>query len=441
LRKTAAAETAEVTAGKRAGEKPSADGELARELRDPPSLRKFKADPVEGARSLLALRQRQAIEAVLADAAFAAAVKTLAVKATKSPKAAVVLARLALRVEFSSTAVEAIGAAGAWPDPASFEARDRRRAAEALECARPTWAPLWLAKALLAAVPRPDLRRFFASRLLLSTGGLAGTVDALAKALAALESERKKVRRDHLTLVRELRSCTNPAAAPLPAGAAFAAFIRAAISDRKAADDGLVRLELAQLLLGAAAADRGLLLDDKVLEIAATLDKDVATELRAKAADLLPKGREPRPEPPSKPADSPPKAQKPASKPADQAELMREAASSDADQALGRALQDMGALARQFEQLEAALEGEAKDRARRAKGASELVLQWVRQAARQRSIEVLGKRGERVAFDPEVHQLEDDASPGDYVRVVKPPIVRASGSQRIVLVQGVVELD
>src|SRR5262249_51913050 len=158
---------------------------------------------------------------------------------------------------------------------------------------------------------------------------------------------------------------------------------------------------------------------DKVLEIAATLDKDVATELRAKAADLLPKGREPRPEPrpepPSKPADLPPKAQKPASKPADQAELMREAASSDADQALGRALQDMGALARQFEQLEAALEGEAKDRARRAKGASELVLQWVRQAARQRSIEVLGKRGERVAFDPEVHQLEDDASPGDYV--------------------------
>jgi hypothetical protein len=420
---------AQATPGKRASEKPPADGELSRELPvQPPALKKFKADPVEGARSLLLLRQREAIEGVLADAEFVTALGGLAAKATKSPKAAVVLSRFALRVEFSSAAVAAIGsAAGAWPEPSSFEARDRRRAADALERARPSWASLWLAKALLSALPSPDLRRFLACRLLLTAGGLAGAVDALAKSLAAVESGRKKAGRDHLTLVRELRSCATPAAAPSAAASAFVEFIRAVTAGRPVADIAPVKLELAQLLLGAAAVDRGLVLDDKVLEIATTLDHDVAAELRTKAAELLPRKQTL----PTRPTSTAP----------NQADLMREAASTEADQALGRALQDMGALARQFEQLEAAVEGQAADRARRAKGASELVLQWVRQAARHRSIEALGKWGERVPFDPEVHQVEDEASPGDSVRVVKPPIVRASGSQRIVVVRGEVELD
>src|SRR5262249_21709922 len=121
--------------------------------------------------------------------------------------------------------------------------------------------------------------------------------------------------------------------------------------------------------------------------------------------------------------------------------IIREAAWSDADEALGRALRDMGVLDRAFERLESAVDGETAERTRRAKGASNLVLQWVRQAARQRSIKALNSIGERVQFDPVYHDLGDDASAGDYVRVVKPPIVRGNGAQQIVLLRGQVELE
>jgi hypothetical protein len=136
-----------------------------------------------------------------------------------------------------------------------------------------------------------------------------------------------------------------------------------------------------------------------------------------------------------------PRKTAPTDPPTDQANLVREAAWADTDRALGRALQDMGRLARSFEKLELAVDGEAADRARYAKGASDLVLQWVWQAADQRSIKSLGEVGERVPFDPMLHNVDDEASPGDYVRVVKPPIVRGSGSQQVVVVRGEVELD
>src|SRR5262249_34065759 len=55
---------------------------------------------------------------------------------------------------------------------------------------------------------------------------------------------------------------------------------------------------------------------------------------------------------------------------------------SEADEALGRALQDMDFLDRSFAKLESGAEGELADRAGRAKDASDLILQWVRQAAR-----------------------------------------------------------
>jgi hypothetical protein len=126
---------------------------------------------------------------------------------------------------------------------------------------------------------------------------------------------------------------------------------------------------------------------------------------------------------------------------ADQADIIREAAWNDADEALGRALRDMGVLARSFEQLESTVDGEAAEQTRRAKGAANLVLQWVRQAARQRNIKALNSIGERIQFDPAYHELGDDASPGDYVRVVKPSIVRGSGSQQVVLIRGQVEMD
>jgi len=423
LRKTA---TAQATPGKRTQEK-RADENLSRGPLDPPSLKKFKTDPLEGARALLRLRNRKTIEELLADAEFAATLKALASKATKSPSAAAVLSRLALRPEFSSVAAAAIGAAGSWPEPSTFAAKERRLAADALERARPGWASSWLAKALLSALPHVDHRRFFASRLLLSSGGLAGAMDALTRSLGAPEARPKKVGRDYLTLIRELRRCSRPAATVPSAQAAFVEFARTVISDRSASHDAQVRLELAQLLQDGAAADRELLLDDRVLEIVTSLDEGMAAQFRAEAAKHVATGQ---------------KAPRLASGAASsQAELMYEAASSDADQALGRALQDMGVLARQFEQLEATVEGNGADCARRAKGASDLVLQWVRQAARHRNIAILGKRGERVTFDPELHHLEGEASPGDYVRVVKPPIVRENGSQQVVVLRGEVESE
>ena len=414
--------TAQANPGKRAKEK-HADGSLSRVPLEPPSLRTLKMDPVEGARALLRLRDRKTIEDLLADAGFAASLKALAAKATKSSSAAAVLSRLVLRPEFSSVAAAAIGTAGSWPEPSSFAASERRLAADALERARPSWALLWLAKALLSALPHVDLRRFFASRLLLSSGGLAGAIDALSTSLVALKSGSRKLGRDYLTLIRELRSCSRPAATVPSAQAAFVEFARTVISDRSASRDAQVRLELAQLVQEGAAADRGLLLDDKILEIVTGLDQGVAAQVRDDAAKL------------------PASGQKPPSPAPSQAELMHEAASSDADKALGRALQDMGVLARQFEQLEATVEGKGADCARRAKGASDLVLQWVRQAARHRNIAILGKRGERVTFDPELHHLEGEALPGDYVRVVKPPIVRENGSQQIVVLRGEVESE
>lgn len=206
MRKTA---TAKATSRKRTSENQRADGTAARG--DPPGLQKFKVDPVEGARSLLQIRRRTTIDEVLADAEFMTALRGLALKATESSRAAVVLSRFALRPEFSTEATVAIEAAGSWPEPSNFAAEHRRLAADALERVRPPWALLWLAKALVSALPHADLRRFFASRLILASGGLAGAVDAIAKSLLALEAEGRKVRRDHLTLIRELRNCARPA--------------------------------------------------------------------------------------------------------------------------------------------------------------------------------------------------------------------------------------
>jgi hypothetical protein len=177
------------------------------------------------------------------------------------------------------------------------------------------------------------------------------------------------------------------------------------------------------LMEAAETLGRDLLLDEKIIGLVTTSDADAGAKLRADVAKL--------------------KLEKAVSSPVplDQAAIMREAAWSDADEALGRALRDIGFMARSFEQLEAAVDGETAERVRRAKGASEIVLKWVRQAARQRSIKPLNSVGERVQFDPVYHDLDDDASPGDYVRVVTPSIVRGDGEEQIVLLRGAVELD
>jgi hypothetical protein len=184
----------------------------------------------------------------------------------------------------------------------------------------------------------------------------------------------------------------------------------------------------------AEALGRDLLLDEKIIDLVAASDADAGAKLRADAAGMrleIAVSSTALVHEPLKPQET---------VPLDQAAIMNEAAWSDADEALGRALRDMGFMARSFEQLESAVDGEAGDRARRAKGASEIVLKWVRQAARQRNIKPLNSVGERVQFDPVYHDL-DDASPGDYVRVITPSIVRGDGEQQIVLLRGEVELD
>jgi hypothetical protein len=391
-----------------------------------PSLAKFVRDPVKGADSLLRLRHKDAIASVLAHPEFASALRSLTLSAMQSAPAAVSLSRLALNPAFSTAATAAIAAHGDWPDPTKFEAPHRRLAAEALERTRPLWALSWIVKALLSALPYADLRRFFMSRLILAAGSLQGAVFALGNSLSALEPKGKRPS-NFSTLVEELRNCANPAN-PVSAGAnTFVALFQAIAPDRLSKGDAKkIKRQLIDLIRLAAAADRALLLEEPFLALAATLDADLAATLRAEAKRLFSQiVTEPPPPPPIPP----------------HAELIREAAWSEADEALGRALQDTGRLLRSFERLESVVDGEAANHTRRAKGASDLVLQWVRQAARQRTIMPLGSVGDRVTYDPVFHDLDADAVPGDVVRLVKPPIVRGSDEQQVVLIRGEVELD
>jgi hypothetical protein len=101
----------------------------------------------------------------------------------------------------------------------------------------------------------------------------------------------------------------------------------------------------------------------------------------------------------------------------------------------------MDFLDRSFEKLESAAQGELAERTRKAKDASELVLQWVRQAARHRSVAALSKVGDRVPFDPSKLKVDGDAQIGELVRVVKPPVVRGSEPRQVVLLQGEAEVE
>jgi hypothetical protein len=130
----------------------------------------------------------------------------------------------------------------------------------------------------------------------------------------------------------------------------------------------------------------------------------------------------------------------PASAKPTQQTLLKEAAWSEADQAIGRALQDSGRLIRSLDTLEAAIGGEAAARASAARGASNLILQWVRQAARLRSMECQGAFGEATVFDPALHESHE-AEPGERVRILKPTVMRSNGSQQAVVLRGEVELE
>ena len=259
----------------------------------------------------------------------------------------------------------------------------------------------------------------------LAAGTLQGAVFALVSSLSTLEPKAKRPS-NLSTLVEELRNCASPAN-PVSAGSnAFVALFEVITPNRSSKGEGQIKRQLGDLLQLAAAADRALLLEEPFLALAATLDPGLVTTLRAEAERLFPQIVT---EPPPLPSIPPP------------AELIREAAWSEADEALGRALQDTGRLLQSFERLEFVVDGEAANHTRRAKGASDLVLQWVRQAARQRTITPLGSVGDKVPYDPVFHDLDADAAPGEVVRLVKPPIVRGTDDQRVVLIRGEVELD
>jgi hypothetical protein len=401
-----------------------ADGTNARMQPEAPNLEEFKNNPIKGAGPILRWRSREKSDAVLANADFAIGLKKLTSDAANMPKAVVVLSQFVLRPEYFGATAAAVETASPWPEPPDFSnADDRRLAAEALERLRPSWALLWLAKALVGTQTRyPTLRRFFASRLILASGGLLGAVDALVKVQGRVKPK------EQLSLIRELRDCARPA----PGNAAPSAFVEFAqniMSASSAKDDAEIKRELAQFLCEAASTDRGLSLGEKFVTLVTTLDANSGTKLREDAAKFARTVGLPTSEPEVGPA------------PRDQTGLIKEAAWSDADEALGRALRDMGALGRSFERLEAVVDGEAAERTRRAKNASNFVLQWVEQAAHKRSIKALNSVGERVQFNPVYHDLGDDAATADYVRVVKPSIVRGDGAQQIVLLRGEVELD
>jgi len=226
-------------------------------------------------------------------------------------------------------------------------------------------------------------------------------------------------------------------ARPAPGDAKPFAFIAFAqnVSAVSGHDGAQLKQEVAQLLCDAASADRGLLLDEKFVGFVTTLDAAAGAMLREDAAKLAE----------GAPGLKPPRdGEKPPPEKAHSARSGHYPQGVDLERrrrgAWARAA-GHGALDRSFQQLESVVDGEAADRTRQAKDASNFVLQWVRQAAHQRSIKVLNSAGERVQFDPRYHILHDDAAPGDYVRVVKPSVVHGSGAQQVVLVRGEVGLD
>jgi hypothetical protein len=417
LRKTAAVKSEDHTKKKQAG------GANTREQHEPPGLEGFRNDPAKVALAILRLRSKEKIDPVLSNVDFAAGLKKLASDATASPKAAVALSKFVMRPEFCNAAAAAVQAAGSWTEPSNFDSEDRRLTADALERARPSWSAAWLLKATAAAGDRsPALRRYFASRLVLASGGLLGAVNALAEAQSGIKPKAL------LSLIRELRDCARPASGDAKPSAIVA--FAENVSGASGHDGTQLKQELAQLLCAAASADCSLLLDDKFVGHVAMLDPASGARLREVAAELKNATGSSAGEPSPRVGDA-----------LDHVVIMKEAAWSDADEALGRALRDMGFMARSFEELVLTVDGEAAARAHHAKGASDIVLQWVRQAARNRGIKSLNSVGERVRFDPIYHDLDDDASPGDYVRVVTPTIVRSDGNPPIVLLRGEVELD
>ena len=118
---------------------------------------------------------------------------------------------------------------------------------------------------------------------------------------------------------------------------------------------------------------------------------------------------------------------------------MHEAAWSEADEALGQALQDLPVLTKALEALQNAVTAEVNAPVKRMSAAAKLVMQSIRQAGRKRELALAVEAGAETNFDPAIHRSEDEARPGDRVRVRKPPVFRGPENNRVVVLLGEVE--
>jgi hypothetical protein len=118
---------------------------------------------------------------------------------------------------------------------------------------------------------------------------------------------------------------------------------------------------------------------------------------------------------------------------------MHEAAWSEADEALGQALQDLPILTKAIEALQKATTADVSAPVKRTSAAAKLVMQSIRQAGRKRELALAVEPGAETNFDPAIHRSEDQAQPGDRVRVRKPPVFRGPENNRVVVLLGEVE--
>jgi hypothetical protein len=118
---------------------------------------------------------------------------------------------------------------------------------------------------------------------------------------------------------------------------------------------------------------------------------------------------------------------------------MHEAAWSEADEALGQALQDMPVFTKAIEALQQASTADLDGLVKRTSAAAKLVLQSVRHAGRKRELALVMDAGSETAFDPAIHRSDQDPTPGDRVRIRKPPVIRGLANAGVVVLLGEVE--
>jgi len=119
--------------------------------------------------------------------------------------------------------------------------------------------------------------------------------------------------------------------------------------------------------------------------------------------------------------------------------IIREAAWSDADEALGQALQDAHALTDAFDQLQRAACEDLSAIVKRTRLATDLVLQSIRQASRERQLSLDSDVGSATTFDPIRYRSDVTLRPGDPIRVRRAAIVRRSNISSVVVLQGEAE--